>query len=154
MPNRCRTAVLPYCNSQELDAPSYFNPLEATVVADLVAALIAASWAGAADRMAAAHGGRGRGRAALSGIVGQQDIGVICTYRKQEEGEGEGEEEEEEEEEEEGDGLTAVVQQLAEMATLGLGCESSIYPDPTDLAAYYEQQAAYYSEEMPFRVQL
>ncbi len=35
----------------------------------------------------------------------------------------------------------------------GLGCQSDVYPDLSDLAAYHCQQAAYY-EEMPFRVQL
>ncbi|KXZ44803.1 hypothetical protein GPECTOR_62g918 [Gonium pectorale] len=49
--------------------------------------------------------------------------------------------------------LASVVEQLAEMATLGMGCEDSIYPDPSDLHRYYDEQAAYY-EEQPFRVQL
>ncbi|EFJ39376.1 hypothetical protein VOLCADRAFT_101047 [Volvox carteri f. nagariensis] len=49
--------------------------------------------------------------------------------------------------------LAAVVQQLAEMATLGMGCEDEIYPDPRNLRAFYELESAYF-EEMPFRVQL
>ncbi|EFJ52073.1 hypothetical protein VOLCADRAFT_103260 [Volvox carteri f. nagariensis] len=87
---------------KELDAPSYFNPLEASTVADLVDSLIKASWAAATRRLEAQRQGRtGSGAAAaaasattavqsnnaagelLSGVVHQQHIGIICTYRKQ-----------------------------------------------------------------------
>ncbi|GLI68259.1 hypothetical protein VaNZ11_012614 [Volvox africanus] len=72
---------------QELDAPSYFNPLEATTVTDLVDSLIKASWAAATQRLEAQRQRSGGGASTpgqlLSGVVSQNHIGIICTYRKQ-----------------------------------------------------------------------
>ncbi|GIL79433.1 hypothetical protein Vretimale_18310 [Volvox reticuliferus] len=71
---------------QELDAPSYFNPLEAATVAELVDSLIKASWAAATQRLEAQRqrsGGASTPGQLLSGVVSQNHIGIICTYRKQ-----------------------------------------------------------------------
>lgn len=66
---------------QDGDAPSYFNPQEALVLADLLASLLATRAATpAADEGSSAQGGRAHVQRAA---VSVQDIGVIATYRRQ-----------------------------------------------------------------------
>jgi hypothetical protein len=64
---------------QDGDAPSYYNPQEVLVLAELLASLLGTPAAAAA---AAAAAGAGR-PAAAQAAVSVNDIGVIATYRRQ-----------------------------------------------------------------------
>jgi hypothetical protein len=63
----------PFCLLQDGDAPSYYNPQEVLVLAELLASLLGTP---------AAAAGAGR-PAAAQAAVSVNDIGVIATYRRQ-----------------------------------------------------------------------
>lgn len=74
---------------QDGDAPSYYNPQEVLVLAELITSLLAtpAATAAAAAAAASATADQGGCEAPAAGgrqaAVSVQDIGVIATYRRQ-----------------------------------------------------------------------